>query len=281
VHPELLRFTVPWIGKEITIYSYGTVIVLAFLVAAWWTRRAAHRRLGLDKERVFNVAFALLFVGIAGARLLYALIHYQKFTARPMSFLFIWEGGLVWYGGLIADLLWLAWYLPRHPDLRGYEFTDVLVRGACLGIFLGRWASFLAGEGYGRPTDLPWGIPAVRMPQATESVRQSGQSILDVRLHPAQVYESLFGLLLFVVLGWLAKRGWRSGRLTAMFLMLYALGRPVLELFRWDDADRGMIGGHVSMSQLISVPVFFAGLALWLVRRPEHPVHRRPVGATA
>ena len=157
--PEIVKFTVPLVGKEITIYSYGTVIVIAFLLAAWWTRRKAHALLGLDRERVFNVCFALLFIGIGGARLLHALVHYGEFTKRPLSFLYIWEGGLVWYGGVIADLLWLAWYLQRHPDMKGFAFLDVLVRGSALGIFLGRWASFLAGDDYGRPTSLPWGVP--------------------------------------------------------------------------------------------------------------------------
>lgn len=273
--PEIVKFTVPLVGKEITIYSYGTVIVIAFLLAAWWTRRKAHALLGLDRERVFNVCFALLFIGIGGARLLHALVHYAEFTKRPLSFLYIWEGGLVWYGGVIADLLWLGWYLQRHPDMKGFAFLDVLVRGSALGIFLGRWASFLAGDDYGKPTSLPWGVP-VTWTSGVETARQHGLSAADTRLHPSQVYEGLFGLFLFFLLGWAARKGWRSGRVTALFLMAYAAGRPFLELARWDTDARGMIGGVISTSQLLSVPMFFAGLAIWLVRRPEEV---RPLAA--
>lgn len=246
-------------GKTFSVHAFGTLIVVAFLVSAWYVRRRAHKDLGLDRERVFNLCFALLFIAIAGARLLYTFIHHEEFSKEPLSFLKIWEGGLVFYGGLAVCLLWLAWYLPRHLDLKGWAFLDLLMLGGALAIFIGRWASFLSGENYGKPTDLPWGVA---FPPESHA-RPTG-----VLLHPTQLYHSLHGLLLFLILYFVIRRRPNPGRATGLFLMLYAIGRSIIEIWRADDAARGMvIDGLISSNQLISIPVFFAGLAIFLIRR--------------
>jgi phosphatidylglycerol---prolipoprotein diacylglyceryl transferase len=249
-------------SKGITIYSFGTLIVIGFLVAALYARRRAARTLGLDRERVFNVCFALLFLGLAGARLLYGLVHYDAFTGKPLEIFALWKGGLLWYGGLIGALLWLAWYLPRHPDMKGWALLDVLALGTCLGIFVGRWASFLSGEDYGKPAPdgLPWKVMFTS---------PDGMAPRNVWLHPAQLYHSVHGLVLFGILLLLARRKPYAGRIAGAFLVLYALGHAVIEIWRGDDEARGMlIDGMVSTSQFLSVPVLFAGVAIWLLRRP-------------
>ena len=259
MHPVLVD-----LSESIKIYSFGTFIVLAFLVASLYARRRARRTLGLDPERVFNVCFALLFVGLLGARLVYVFLKYDEFAARPMSMFHIWEGGLVWYGGLVAGLLWLGWYLPRKPELKGWALLDVLALSACLALFVGRWASFLSGENYGKiAPDLPW---AVTFPPDPYS--QVGGAFVGQPLHPTQLYHSLHGLLLFGILLLLARRRWGPGALAGAFLALYAVGRAVIEIWRADDAARGMLfGGRLSTSQVLSLPIFFLGLTLWLVRK--------------
>ena len=269
MHPIIWQFEV--FGLPITIYSFGTFIVLAFLVSAYYVRRRCVRELELDRERVFNLCFGLLFLGLVGARLLYAFIHHGEFSQEPLSFLKIWNGGLVFYGGLLACVAWLMWYLPRHPEMKGWAFLDVLCLGLCLAIFVGRWASFLSGENYGEPAEgLPW---AVRFPAVDGSAVPS--SLRNIDLHPTQIYHSLHGLLMFVILwAYLRKKPW-SGRATGLFLALYALGAAVIEIWRADDEARGMvIEDLVSVSQMISIPLFFAGIAIFLIRR------RPPEGAS-
>lgn len=256
MHPVLID-----ISEKIKIYSFGTFIVLAFLVASFYVRRRSAKELGLDKAEVFNVCFALLFIGLAGARLLFAIVKYDEFATNKMKLFYVWEGGLVYYGGLICCMLWLAWYLPRHPKLKGWAFTDVLCLGACLGIFVGRWASFLSGENYGtRAPDLPW---AVTFPPVEGTQAETG-----VALHPTQIYHSLHGLVLFAILLWFLKRKPHPGRATGLFLVLYAVGRAIIEIWRGDDAARGMvIEGHVSTSQFLSIPIFFIGVAIYFARK--------------
>ena len=126
----------------------------------------------------------------------------------------VWEGGLVWYGGLIFCLFWLAWYLPRHPKLRGWALADLLALGACLGIFIGRWASFLSGENYGKEApDLPW---AVVFPPHPDT-----QAVVGVDLHPAQLYHSLHGLVLW---------GLHAGRMRRMFVGLWRRVRTLVSV---------------------------------------------------
>jgi phosphatidylglycerol:prolipoprotein diacylglycerol transferase len=249
------------ISDKIKIYSFGTFIVLAFLASSFYVRRRAARELGLDKAEVFNICFALLFIGLAGARLLFAIVKYGEFTTNKMKLFYVWEGGLVYYGGLIFCLFWLAWYLPRHAKLKGWAFVDILALGACLAIFIGRWASFLSGENYGKEAPgLPW---AVTFPDV-----EGTQARIGVALHPTQIYHSLHGLLLFGILVWFLKRKPLPGRATGLFLVLYAVGRAIIEIWRGDDAARGMlIEGHVSTSQFLSIPIFFVGVAIYFARK--------------
>jgi phosphatidylglycerol:prolipoprotein diacylglycerol transferase len=265
VFPKLVE--IPVFGG-IPIFAYGTLIVVAFLVAAWWTRRAARTDLGIDPERTFNVGFALLFLGLAGARLVYAFANYGEFVARPMSFLRIWEGGLVGYGGLVAGLLWLAWWLPRKPELRGFAFLDVLARGACIAFAVGWFASLLAGDDYGAPTKAAWGLPYSLFKPGTPAAA-AGIDDPAGRIHPTQVYESLLAAALFVVLAVYARRRPPSGRVAAWFLMLHSVGHAVIELFRGDPKRGMVIEGVLSASQLLAIPVFFTGLAILLIRRAE------------
>jgi phosphatidylglycerol:prolipoprotein diacylglycerol transferase len=249
------------ISEKIKIYSFGTFIVLAFLVAAFYVRRRAARTLQVDPAESFNLCFALLFIGLAGARLLYAIIKYDDFSTDKMKIFQVWQGGLVWYGGLFVCLVWLAWYLPRHPSLKGWAMADVLALGTCLAIFVGRWASFLSGENYGTPApDLAW---AVTFPPDPNS-----QAVFNQALHPTQLYHSLHGLILFGLLVWFMRRSPHPGRAAGLFLILYAVGRAIIEIWRGDDAARGVLfDGYISTSQLLSVPVFFLGVAIYLSRK--------------
>ena len=283
MHPTLFR--IPLFGREITIYAYGTIIVLAFLLAAWWAKRRAAKTLSLPEERVFNIEFAVLFIGLAGARFVYALANYHEFTSRPLSFLYIWEGGLVGYGGLVAGLLFLAWYMPKRAEKgeylegKAWSLFDLLARGAALALALGWFASLLAGDDFGKATTSPLGIPATWFADGTPAKAyvadpKHGFDLLTTRLHPTQLYESALALVLFFALGVLARKKPAPGRVAALFLMLHALGHGVLETFRGDAEKRGMVvADFLSWSQFLAIPVFFAGVAIWLIRKPDRASH--------
>ena len=279
-------FKIPFFGgNTITIYSYGTTIVLAFLLAAWWTKRSASKALGISEERVFNVAFVLLFLGLAGARLAYSFAHFDEFAKSPGSFLAIWKGGLVGYGGLVLAAGWLSRYLPRHAqpggwiEGNGWSVLDYLTRGAALAFALGWIAPLLAGDDYGKVTTSPLGIPVTAFENDTpvhDLVRKDGLDVTTAKIHPVQVYESLFALALFGALALYAKRRPVPGRIAALFFLVHPVGHALLDLFRGDVKRGFVIPGALSWSQFLAIPVFFVGVAIWLIRKPGHESHVRP-----
>jgi phosphatidylglycerol:prolipoprotein diacylglycerol transferase len=189
-----------------------------------------------------------------------------------MRFIRIWEGGLNGYGGVVAGLLWLWWWLPRHPDMRGFSLLDVLVRGFTLAFAIGWLAPLLAGDDFGKPTSLPWGVPVSLYDPGTPAAVWGQTHDAFARLHPTQVYEGLFALGLFLLLVPLSRRGWRPGRLAGFGLMAHALGHALLELTRGDEARGMIVPGVLSTAQMLAIAVFFGGLALWVIRAPErHP----------
>jgi phosphatidylglycerol:prolipoprotein diacylglycerol transferase len=128
-----------------------------------------------------------------------------------------------------------------------------------IGLFLGRIANFINGELWGRTSDVPW---AMVFPNGGPIAR-----------HPSQLYEALLeGLVLLIVLALLIRRGAlkRPGMIVGSFAAVYALARIFCEFFREPDIQLGFLWGGATMGQLLSIPLFLAGVALivWALRRP-------------
>jgi len=253
---------------------FGILVVLGFLAAAK-VASARNARLGLlGADESFDLVFNMLLAGIAGARLFHVGQNFEQFEGRPVEMLKIWDGGLVWYGGAIAATLYAWWSLAsRKKDI--WRVSDSLAIAVCLGHAIGRLGCFAAGCDYGRIVPVeegatpPWWAirfpddPATLVPADHRTDPETGD---PVYLHPVQLYLLLFNLAMFATLFLLDRRSTKGafpGRLAALYLMLYAVGRAALEAFR-GDADRGLyFGGAVSFSQVVSVVVLGAGFALW------------------
>jgi len=181
----------------------------------------------------------------------------------------IWRGGLAYYGGFLTAVPFAWWYVRRH-QLGWWRTADLAAPGIMLGLFFGRLGCFLNGCCYGKPTTsflgvaFPRGGAAWRQ-QVDQHLISSVRSALPV--HPTQLYESIGCLLAFAILYYVVRPRRRAfGQVFAWMLILYALVRSVCEL--WRDDDRGVfLGGHLSTSQLISLPLFALGVWLLLHRR--------------
>ncbi len=194
---------------------------------------------------------------VLGGRLGYVLFynaHY--FMEHPAQILSVWQGGMSFHGGLIGVIiatLLFAWKKKISPFVMG----DILVCVAPIGLFLGRLANFANGELYGRVTyNIPWGMI---FPNAGTAPR-----------HPSQLYEAgLEGLALFLILNvawWFSPRlRARHGYTLGLFFILYGLFRFGIEFTREPDAHLGLIFAHLSMGQLLCIPMILFGL--WLIRR--------------
>ncbi len=236
----------------IEIHSFGLMMALAWLAAAAYLDRQFGRA-GLSRESLGDFLFLVLAGSLIGARALYLVVEYPAWTVEPLSAVFS-RSGFVFYGGLIGGGAAGIWSLSRSglPIARA---GDCIAPALALGLGIGRIGCFLAGDDYGRPTDLPW---------AVTFTDPRSLAPLGVGLHPVQLYLSLNGFLLFGVLHWVYGRKKFDGQVLAMFPILYAATRFGLEYYRGDP--RGHYGPF-STSQWIGLLVFPLGIWLYAMFR--------------
>lgn len=237
----------------LTIHTYGFMIASAFLLGLWLALRQAARE-GLPKEKITDIGFYALFSGIIGARVFFIATNWLHFSGHPIDMIKIWEGGLVFYGGVIFALPTVLWYAKKH-GLALWQTADVWAPSVAVGHALGRLGCFCAGCCYGKPTDLPWAV--------TFSNPES-LAILSVPLHPTQLYEAGAELLNFALLLLIRKKKTFHGQIFWMYVLNYAIIRAVIELFR-GDIERGFVMPGISTSQGISIVMFITAVA-FLVR---------------
>lgn len=257
-------FTIPLFGG-ITIYSYGVMVAMGFVAAMAWVMRES-RRLGQSPARMMDLAFWVIIAGILGSRLLHvAVSERERFLADPLMFFRLWEGGLVFYGGLIASFAVGVWYIRKHrmPVL---TTLDIFAPAISIGHAVGRVGCFLAGCCYGRSVGHgAW--YALTFPAGRRSFAPAGEP-----LYPTQLMEVAGELAIFTILILLRRFKRFDGELMLAYAMLYALLRFANEFFR-GDAERGYVAGSwLSTSQLISLAIFAAGAAVMALR------WRRPGG---
>ena len=258
MHPILLR------SSFFTVYTFGVLLAAAYLAALGWVVREA-RRNGFDPDVFTSLGMTAIVGAIVGAKAL--------FIVRNPSELWSWSvlsSAGDFYGGFIGALAASAIFFWRHPAVPFWRAADICAPAIALGQSIGRLGCFMAGDDYGRPTTVPWAVTFTD-PDAA----QIGGAPLGVALHPVQLYEAAFCLILFVLLVWFARRRHRDGDVIALYTLLYAVGRFVLEFFR-GDADRGFVfGGLLSTSQFIGLVMFAAAGIILIVRHRAAPSRPR------
>jgi len=282
---------------------YGLAYLAGFLIAgALLDRMVRDRFLPLTTAAVSDLIGWLVAGVLLGGRVGYALFYDPAMFLRPLDLIKVWEGGLSFHGGL-AGVVVASVLFARRRKVAWRRLADGLALAAPAGIFLVRIANFVNGELFGRvaSTGVPW---AMRFPtdpsaqalspelaragsmnwhDAYAALRASGAwaalaGQVPLR-HPSQLYESaLEGLVIGVVLWWVYARRHatlRSGTLAALFLLLYAAARFVIEFTRQPDPQfvtaahpLGTVLGPLSMGQVLSLLVAVAGVVLLTWRRP-------------
>ena len=238
MHPIL--FTI----GPLTLFTYGAMLALAFLVATGLASRAA-RQLPSDlqaiaPQHIWDLTSAALLGGIIGGRLFYVGLHLEDFQHSPTEIFAIWRGGLVWYGGFLGGLVAALLYV-RTKRLVFLRVCDQLIPFVALGHALGRIGCFLNGCCYGK------------------------------RGIPTQLLESAGLLLLYVALRQLARRTslvHQPGRLLGVYLLGYALLRFAIEFLRGDQTPIWM---GLTLQQLMSIAIVGVGLTLIVIHRRVPP----------
>ena len=239
----------------LTVRWYALAYVAGFILGWRYAMRLADR--DPDKrptaQDIDDMLPWLVLSVIIGGRLGYVLFyHFDYFMAEPLAIFAVWEGGMAFHGGLAGVIICFVLFAMRR-GISILRLGDVIACAAPIGLFFGRIANFINGELFGRPApDLSW---AVIFPRGGEIAR-----------HPSQLYEAgLEGLLLFVVLYLLARKPAvrnAPGLLGGTFLSLYAIARFIVEFYRAPDPQLGFVLGPLTMGQILSLPMLFAGCGL-------------------
>jgi phosphatidylglycerol---prolipoprotein diacylglyceryl transferase len=239
-----------------TVYAYGFFIAVGFVVGFALATRAARKK-GIPFERVVDLFFYTILSSILGSRILFVLTDLGFFLEHPLKILNVWEGGLVFYGGLLAAVGVSLVYMKLHR-LPVWRLADLFCPPIALGLFFGRIGCFFAGCCYGKETSLPWGV-VFKNPESLAR--------LNVVLHPTQLYDAANGLAIFVVLIWLEKRKTFEGEVFWAFIFLYSMTRCFIEALR-DDPRGSFLGSALSPSQGIGIALAITSLfMLFYLRR--------------
>src|SRR5712691_11127619 len=266
MHPRLL------VTPFLTLHTFGLLLASAYMAAFWWLIREG-RREGLDVDALSSLGFWAIGGAIIGAKALMIVRELPEYAAAPseMFSVSVLVSAGDFYGGFIGALIASAIFFRRHPRLPFWRTADLCGPAIALGQAIGRIGCFMAGDDYGRPTQVSWAVTFTDSDAAT-----IGGAPLGVPLHPVQLYESMICLALFAVLVRLSRRKRFEGEMILAYTLLYAIARFVLEFFR-GDADRGFVfGGLLSTSQFIAAILGPPAVVLWLVRRQSAPALSKP-----
>jgi phosphatidylglycerol---prolipoprotein diacylglyceryl transferase len=268
----------------LTIHFYGIIIMSGALVAAFLTANEAKRR-GENPEFVWDALSIVLIGGVIGARIWHILtpppsmveqgITTAFYLTHPLDALAIWRGGLGIPGGVIGGGLAMYWFTRRRKADFGV-WADLCAPAVALGQAIGRWGNFVNQELYGAPSNLPWAIPID--PQH----RVPGFESFE-RFHPLFLYESLWNLGNMFLLLWLSRKHaakLRNGDIALVYLIVYPVGRFLLEFLRLDSAQVG--GLNANQTFMAVVALVATGLLIYRHRLPmqQQPRQEQPLQPT-
>jgi prolipoprotein diacylglyceryl transferase len=245
------------------IRGYALCILLGIVVAVWITDRRLRDR-GGEPGQVLDVAAYAVVSGIIGGRIYHVITTPEPYWGEgghPLNALKIWQGGLGIWGAVALGALG-AWYGCRRAGVRYLDFADAAAPGIAVAQGIGRWGNWFNNELYGGPTDLPWGLEIHRWDaSAGRAVTDAnGDAIVQGVYHPTFLYESVFVMVLAIVL-LLIERHWRlaRGQLFGLYVAGYPIGRILIEKMRTDDAEL-ILGQRLNV--WTSIVVFLLGVAI-------------------
>lgn len=246
----------------IQIRWYGIMYILGFLTAYLLIQKQERaRQVGLigtvAQDLVFYLAVGVVIGGRLGYIIFYQYNDYMLYIKHPLEIIATWHGGMSFHGGFLGALI-AGWVFSRVKEIPFSVLADSVAVTTPIGLGLGRIGNFINGELVGRPSTLPW---AMIFPDAGPVPR-----------HPSQLYNALVeGLVLFLLLWNLRKRGFRDGMMGVFFLLFYGTFRFFLEFFREPDPQVGFLLGGLTMGQILCFAMIVTAglLAVFIQRRPS------------
>ncbi|MGD2125838.1 MAG: prolipoprotein diacylglyceryl transferase [Desulfobacteraceae bacterium] len=246
----------------LTVHTYGFFVAVGFTAALLLTIKIGKAE-GMKAQQVMDMAFIMILWAIIGSRLMYVLINLDYYKNHFLDIFKVWQGGLVFSGGLVAVAVAMSWYL-KHHHLSFWKTGDLWAPGLALGQGLGRIGCFMAGCCYGKPTDVWWGVVFSH---------PNSLAPLNIPIHPTQLYHALGGFIIFGVLLFIHARKKFVGQVFLWYLILHSTSRLLIERFRADE--RGIIpNSDMAVTQLVATVILIASVAALFFlksRKPKEP----------
>ena len=266
------------VGKSIDLFGieiayYGIIIGTAILLGFWIAAREA-KRTGQNPENYLDMGIIGVIAGIVGARLYYVIFSWDMYKDNLLDIFNLREGGLAIYGGVIAAVISVL-VLAKVKHLSAPQIFDTIAMALLNGQMLRRWGNFFNREAFGGYTDslfamrLP--LDAVRYSDVTEQMRRHIERIDGVsyiQVHPTFLYESLWCMVLLIILFAYRKHKKYEGELFLMYLFGYGLGRFWIEGLRTDQLLLPGVG--IAVSQLLAGAIVVGTGAAMLYLRKKH-----------
>lgn len=249
--------TLPLLGLEInppigftlgplSVHFYGVIIAVGLILAVVYALRRKEQ-FGLTEDDLLDGVLAIVPLAVICARAYYCIFAWEEFKDDPLSVLYIWNGGLAIYGGVIGAILGIIVF-AKVKKKNVFAIFDLTSLGFLIGQCIGRWGNFMNREAYGGETTLPW-----RM-----GLQLRGEVVY---VHPTFLYESLWNLAGFFLLHFLSKKRKYNGQIALGYVAWYGLGRAVVEGLRTDS----LMLGSLRISQLLAAVSCMAAVTILII----------------
>lgn len=265
------------VGKNFTVFGisiayYGVIIAVGMLAGILLATYEA-KRTGQNPDDYFDLAIIAIICSVIGARLYYVIFSWDLYKDNLWSILNLRQGGLAIYGGVIAAII-TAVVFAKVKGLSFPRLADTAGLGLILGQIIGRWGNFFNREAFGGYTD---GLLAMQLPVSavrdSDISKELAEHIVEIggvsyiQVHPTFLYESLWNLVLLVILLLIRKRKKFEGEIFLLYLAGYGIGRAWIEGLRTDQLL--IPGTSVAVSQVLAVVLAVVSVMMLIILRKK------------
>ena len=240
----------------LTVYYYGLIIGIGLLLAVWYCCKRSEE-FGLTEDHVLDGLILVLPIAIVCARAYYCVFAWHEFADDPISVLYIWNGGIAIYGGVLGAIFGM-WIFSKWKKVKLTAVLDLIMIGFLIGQSIGRWGNFMNREAFGAETDSFLRMGLTNM-----------YTGVTTYFHPTFLYESLWNAVGFVILHVASKKRKYDGQVALWYAAWYGLGRTMIEGLRMDS----LYWGPFRVSQCLAALSCVAAVAVLIYNslRPHDP----------
>ena len=254
--PDFVRNLFGIEGLDIRWYA---VIICFGICAGLITAFILAKKRGYNSDMPIDLLLVCIPLAIVCARLYYVVFEWDSYKDNLISVFYIWEGGIAIYGAVIGAVIG-GFIFSKYSKIPFGDILDIGGPGLIIGQAIGRWGNFVNQEAFGNLITnealqwFPYGV----------YINELGE------WHQATFfYESIWNLVVFIILLWYFKRAKHKGNVFVMYLVLYGMGRAYIEGLRTDSL--WLIKDVIRVSQALSILLVIAGVIYLLYMHTRAP----------